>query len=158
LDQKSARFEFVTTEPAASDQAKADVSALLTAALLQATNELHKRGPMYPFMITISAGGYQDSTPLARNDGTLTVGTEILAANLDALRAARSQFRAVAVVLDVPKENPPSESISIRCQHSEGLAIEADAPYTRSGLPKRVHVGALRVGPGERLIWPDTQP
>jgi hypothetical protein len=147
----------VTSErPPASDQAKADVSALLKAALLQATEELHERGPLYPFMITISTDGYQDSAPLARNDDTLTVGTDILAANLPALRAASDQFRAIALVLDVPKQDPASESISIHCQHREGLAIDATAPYTRGGFPRKVHVGALTVGSGERLIWPDS--
>jgi hypothetical protein len=146
----------VTTDrPPASDQAKADMSALLKAALIQATEELYKRGPLYPFMITISTDGYRDSAPLARNDGALTVGIDILAANLEALRAARGQFRAIALVLDVPKENPASESISIRCQHSEGLAIEGNAPYTRGGFPRKVKVGALTVGPGDHLIWPE---
>jgi hypothetical protein len=152
-------FGSVTTPPVpASDQAKADVSALLKAALVQATEGLYKRGPLYPFMITISTDGYRDTSPLVRDGGALTVGADILAANLAAIRAARSEYRAIAIVLDVPGTAPDGDSISVRCEHREGLAIEADAPYTRRAFPKKVRVGALRVHQGKKLIWPEVEP
>ena len=152
-------FGSVTTSPVpASDQSKADVSALLKAALIQASEGLYKRGPLYPFMITISSDGYQDTAPLARDGETLTVGADILSANLAPLRSARSGYRAIAIVLDVPATGSAAESISVRCEHSEGLTIEADAPYTRRAFPKKVRVGALTIHPGKKLIWPEVEP
>lgn len=134
-----------------SEQAQADLDALLNAALPFAEEMLGKHGEFFPYAVAIDGDGEAKMVGANPGLGERPASTEVLAMLVDGLRQQRDGLRAVGLVSDVRLER--SDAVRVETEHVEGIAITVFWPYTKKRLRRGVEFGDLAAVPGEPQVW-----
>ena len=134
-----------------SEQAQADVDALLNAVLPFAEQTLSKYGEMFPFGAAISSDGQMEM--LASNPAVAgrPRPDDVLAVLYEGARATCGTRRAFAFVADVQAN--ASDAVRIELKHQEGAAIVVLVPYSRNRLNKEVTFGQIGGAAGQPKVW-----
>jgi hypothetical protein len=135
----------------ASDQAQADLDALLNAVLPFAEQTLSKRGEMFPFGAAVSSQGQLEMLAGDPGSGERPTSEAVLRALYDGARASCSTRRAFAFVAYVRADG--ADAVRVELEHQEGAAIVVLVPYSHSRLKKKVAFGQISGGMGSPNIW-----
>lgn len=134
----------------ASQQAQADLDALLNITLPFAQQMLAKRGEFYPFGATVTAGG--ETRLLAGDLGQEHPGTaDVLSLLVERLRQERPGLRAVAICSDVRLSD--SDGIRVELEHRDGHAMAVLMPYKKKRFASGVEYDDLRGGAANKQVW-----
>lgn len=136
----------------ASDQAQADLDALLGAVLPFAEQSLSRYGEMFPFGAAISSDGELEMLASDPGIGERPMSEVILGALYEGARASSRARRAFAFVADVRVN--AADTVRVELEHQEGTALVVLVPYSRSRLKKKkVTLGQISGGMGQRNVW-----
>lgn len=136
----------------ASAQAQDDLDALANAVLPFAEQSVAKYGEFFPFgAATDEATG--EITMLAADPdlGEQPPSQQVLDALYRGAQAEADTRCAVAFVADVRARG--GDAIRVELEHREGATLVILVPYTRSRFSKKVTLGQMSVGLGERRTW-----
>jgi hypothetical protein len=139
-----------------SDEASAEMEALLNAALPVAQDMVKRRGEFYPYAVTLGVDGETSTAAGDADPGERPSSVEALEALHGRLVLRRSGLRATAVVSDVRLSTPPGDAIQVEIEHREGMALLVVVPYTRKRFGRSVTYGELRAAVGVPQVWTDT--
>ena len=109
----------------ASDQAQADLDALLNAVLPLAEQTLSKRGEMCPFGAAVSSQGQLEMLAGDPGSGERPTSEAVLRALYDGARASSSTRRAFAFVAYVRADG--ADAVRVELEHQEGCDCRAGA-------------------------------
>jgi hypothetical protein len=135
----------------ASDQAQADLDALLGAVLPFAEQTLSRYGEMFPFGAAVSSDGELEMLASDPGIGERPMSELVLGALYEGARASSHARRAFAFVADVRVN--AADTVRVELEHQEGPALVVLVPYSRSRLKKKVTFGQISGGMGQRNVW-----
>jgi hypothetical protein len=139
----------------ASDQAQADLDALLNLALPHAHQLLRTDGKFSPFAAEVRRSDEIGLRPAYSSDGHQRPRpAEALEWLYDDARREAGDIRAVAFVADVRSNR--RDAIAFQLEHRDRIAIAIVLPYVRSRFHKAVSLGPMRATPGVPRLWPDS--
>ncbi|MEM8710098.1 MAG: hypothetical protein AAGG01_04035 [Planctomycetota bacterium] len=131
----------------ASEEAQADLDELVGIALERAETALEENGALWPFSVGV------------KKDGTKAVG--MVPDSIDtaehverlerALKKARDDYRAIALVKDVQLRGQDADAIWVDLCHSEGPSMTCYLPY--SIVRKKVVVGEMGAQACDNHFW-----
>jgi hypothetical protein len=134
-----------------SDQAQADLDALLNAVLPFAEQTLSKYGEMFPFGAAVSSDGQMEMLASDPGTGGHPSSEVVLRALYDGARASSGTRRAFAFVADVRVN--AADTVRVELEHQEGAALVVLVPYSRSRLKKKVTFGQISGSTGQSNVW-----
>jgi hypothetical protein len=134
----------------ASEQAQADLDALLNAVLPFAREQLAAHGKFFPYAAGISLDG--ELTMRARYaEDRKPRASAVLQWLYDDARAEADSLRAVVFVGDV--RNRGKDAMAFQLEHRERISIAIALPYLRSRYHKALSLGTMRASPGIPRVW-----
>ena len=138
-----------------SQEAQADLDALLNAALPFALQTLSRHSEFYPFAAEVTLEGDLGVLGPDGTGGQPQPG-DVLHALYTSARESSASRRAVTFAAWVDVNG--SDTIRIELEHREGMALTLLVPYSRRRMRKSVTLGEISAGPGERRVWPKQAP
>jgi hypothetical protein len=135
----------------ASDQAQADLDALLNAVLPFAGQTLSKYGEMFPFGAAVSSEGELEMLASHPGNRERPKSEDVLSGLYDDARASSRTRRAFAFVADVHANG--ADAVRVELEHQEGAALFVLVPYNRSRLKKQITFGQISGGSSRPNVW-----
>ncbi len=145
----------MTSGEALGDAARAELDALLAAALRIARQHLAEAATFDPFVLVVGQDGRMlaaevDRSQLERHPESEEIA-EAAAAQLVGLA---SSVRATALTLNTRLAKERSDAIEVRLEHHDGIALLILLPYKRPKFGGRTEFGELRTFRGAHEVWP----
>lgn len=139
---------------ALSQGAQGELDRLLQSGLRAAEAELVRVAEFVPFVHTIDAQGRMlaagfDLSALGKHPEPEAVIAHVTAA----LRAARDQLRAVAIVMNSTLQSPRIDVIEQRLEHVEGVSLTVLTRYKRPKFGGALEYGDTRSFAKPAEIW-----
>ncbi|HKC27634.1 MAG TPA: hypothetical protein VKB75_06445 [Jatrophihabitans sp.] len=136
-----------------SEAAQNDLDGLLNAVLPFAEQTLAKHGELFPFGAGVDVGGQVAMLAADPELGEHPASNQVLDALYQGARAEAASRRAVAFVADVRAN--VGDALRIELAHREGVALVLLIPYSRTRFTKKMTLGQMSGGAGERRIFVD---
>ena len=136
-----------TTSQAAQD----DLDGLLNVVLPFAEQTIAKYGELFPFGASVNAEGQVAMLAGDPGLGEHPPSNEVLDTLYQGARSDASSLRAAAFVADVRANG--GDAIRVELEHREGVAAVLLIPYARARFTRKVTMGQMSGGPGERRIF-----
>jgi hypothetical protein len=136
----------------ASEQAQADLDALLNAVLPFAQEQLAANGKFFPYAASIGLDGelvMRASYPETRRPRA----SNVLQWLYDDARGSADSLRAVVFVGDVRSQG--KDAMAFQLEHRDRISIAILLPYIRSRFHKALSLGKMRASPGVPRVWTD---
>jgi hypothetical protein len=134
----------------ASEQAQADLDALLNAVLPFAQEQLAAHGRFFPYAAGVSLDGEVAMRARYSDDRKPRASTVLTWLYEDA-RADADSLRAVVFVGDVRSNG--KDAMAFQLEHRERISIAILLPYLRSRFYKALSLGTMRASPGVPRVW-----
>ncbi|MGQ0844198.1 MAG: hypothetical protein ACT4QF_08685 [Sporichthyaceae bacterium] len=135
-----------------SEEAQGELNGLLNVSLDVAAEQLTTVGEFYPYAVAVGLDGQPRLV-------TPDMGTEehpdssvVLERCIEALVAARKDFRASAVIVDVRLNDADTDAIRVDLEHAEGLSLRILLPYVKSADDGLVF-GEMQAEQAVRAVW-----
>jgi hypothetical protein len=145
----------MTSGDALGDEARAELDALLTAALRIAQQELDHAAAFDPFVLVTGADGRMLSAEIDRSQlGRHPESEELEQAATAQLAGLAASVRATALTLTTRLAKERSDAIEVRLDHRDGASFVVLLPFTRPKFGGRTEYGDTMTYRGAREVWP----
>ncbi len=134
-----------------SPQARADVQAVVDAAIAAGRAALGSAGVIRPIPVLLSLNGQVVTLSIDQLVASETPLPAQASAALAALGKVAPAARAVALV--TTSDGQGGQALEVWTEHSEGAALTLLQPYKRSLLGGVVEFDGLTAYPGQRRVW-----
>jgi hypothetical protein len=136
----------------ASEQAQADVDALVEASLPFAQQMLDEHGALLPYGVALSDQGQIRMVAADVGQQARPSNVELVALLVEGLRRDRAAIRAYALVFQV--RLAASHAVRLELEHREGHALAMLLPYEKKRLRRIITYGHLVTTTGDHHLWP----
>lgn len=145
----------MTPGEALGDAVRADLDALLAAALRMAQQELEHASAFEPFVLVTDARGALLGADIDRSQlGRHPESEELAETAVAQLRGLSGLVRATALTLTTRLAKERRDAVEVRLDHREGASLVVILPFTRPRFGGRTEYGDTVTYRGNHDIWP----
>lgn len=138
-----------------TDDERADLDALLAAALRIAQQEIEQVAAFDPFVLVVGSDGRMLSAEIDRSQlGRHPESEELAQAATDQLVGLAASVRATALAMTTRLAKERSDAIEVRLDHREGTSLVVILPFKRPKFGGRVEYGDTTSFRGAHEVWP----
>ena len=145
----------MTASDALGEAARADLDALLNAALRIAKGNLAQAAEFDPFVLVTALDGRVLAADIDRSqlEGH-PESAELVETATAQLTGLAASVRATAITLNARLAKERSDAIEVRLDHSDGASLVVLLPYKRPKFGGRTEYGDAKTFRGEYEVWP----
>ena len=139
-----------------TDDERADLDALLAAALRLAQDELDHAAAFDPFVLVTGSDGRMLAAEIDRSQiGRHPASDELEQAAISQLTGLAASVRATALTLTTRLAKERSDAIEVRLDHRDGASLVVILPFKRPKFGGRIEYGDTMTYRGAREVWPE---
>ena len=138
-----------------TDDERADLDALLAAALRIAQREIEQVAAFDPFVLVVGSDGRMLSAEIDRSQLARHPESEELAqAATEQLSGLAASVRATALTVTTRLAKERSDAIEVRLDHRGGTSLVVIMPFKRPKFGGRIEYGDTSSFRGAHEVWP----
>lgn len=138
-----------------TDDERADLDALLAAALRIAQREIEQVAAFDPFVLVVGSDGRMLSAEIDRSQLPRHPESEELAqAATEQLAGLAASVRATALTVTTRLAKERSDAIEVRLDHRGGTSLVVIMPFKRPKFGGRIEYGDTSSFRGAHEVWP----
>ncbi len=138
-----------------TDDERADLDALLAAALRIAQREIEQVAAFDPFVLVVGSDGRMLSAEIDRSQlGRHPESEELAQAATEQLAGLAASVRATALTVTTRLARERSDAIEVRLDHRAGTSLVVIMPFKRPKFGGRIEYGDTTSFRGAHEVWP----
>lgn len=138
-----------------TDDERADLDALLAAALRIAQREIEQVAAFDPFVLVVGSDGRMLSAEIDRSQlGRHPESEELAQAATEQLAGLAASVRATALTVTTRLAKERSDAIEVRLDHRAGTSLVVITPFKRPKFGGRIEYGDTASFRGAHEVWP----
>ncbi|MBU1586342.1 MAG: hypothetical protein KKH51_00150 [Actinobacteria bacterium] len=138
-----------------TDDERADLDALLAAALRIAQREIEQVAAFDPFVLVVGSDGRMLSAEIDRSQlGRHPESEELAQAATEQLAGLAASVRATALTVTTRLAKERSDAIEVRLDHRAGTSLVVIMPFKRPKFGGRIEYGDTTSFRGAHEVWP----
>ncbi len=138
-----------------TDDERADLDALLAAALRLAQREIEQVAAFDPFVLVVGSDGRMLSAEIDTSQlGRYPESEELAQAATEQLAGLAASVRATALTVTTRLAKERSDAIEVRLDHRAGTSLVVIMPFKRPKFGGRIEYGDTTSFRGAHEVWP----